>query len=520
MGNKLCGGDTTTSTSTADRNSRSRKSTETDTEIFGELIGTIRDQKWEDKYKVVKKLGAGITGAVYKVEHKTMEGKLFALKSVNLDKLDTAQLKELRNEVALLKKLDHPHIVRLYETFESDTTMDLVMELLEGGDLYDAYKGRKEEFTEKKICELIRQLVSAVSYCHKFDIIHRDIKPANVCFRTGERDSIVLIDFGIGKITPTSSMSLWGSRAKQTMCGTPVYVAPEILTGNYTEKVDVWAIGVLAHLYLVGRVPFQGRNQSETLKKVQQHTKLSFHASCWKSISAEAKDFIQQMLEPIPAKRLSASQALEHPWFTTNKTKIGAKRMSIIHHDVLKNINEYAKFSPVKKMAMMAVAHTLDGAQMKKLQLAFADIDVDNSGTLNREELMSLLKEQENLSTEDMENIFDSLDFDRTGKIHYGEFLAAAADTSGFLEKNSLRVAFDRLDKDKSGFISVENLKKIAGKVYSEEAITEFLKSADLKNNGVIDFDEFLVLMEPSKPSSSLDAVGAEDVAPEVEPSA
>ena len=107
---------------------------------------------------------------------------------------------------------------------------------------------------------------------------------------------------------------------------------------------------------------------------------------------------------------------------------------------------------------------------------------------------MTLLKEQENLSTEDMENIFDSLDFDRTGKIHYGEFLAAAADTSGFLEKNSLRVAFDRLDKDKSGFISVENLKKIAGKVYSEEAITEFLKSADLKNNGVIDFDEFLIV--------------------------
>ena len=124
MGN-LCG--STANTTTNGSTTVSRQSTvDVDKEIFGQLIGTIRDQRWEDNYKIVKKLGAGITGAVHVVEHKERKGQKYALKSVNLKKLDPAQLKELRNEVALLKKLDHPHIVRLYECYETDKSMDLI----------------------------------------------------------------------------------------------------------------------------------------------------------------------------------------------------------------------------------------------------------------------------------------------------------------------------------------------------------------------------------------------------------
>jgi len=471
-----------------------------DTKIFGELIGTKYGVDWRDEYTVIKKLGAGITGAVYKVEHKKMKGKLFAVKSVNLDKLDAMQLKELRNEVALLKKLDHPHIVRLYETYESEVTIDLVMELLEGGDLYDGFKKNPKQFTETKVATLIHQLLSAVNYVHSFGIIHRDIKPANVCFRDENYENIVLIDFGIGRLAPTKSR-FYTAREKLTMCGTPVYVAPEILTGVYSEKVDIWAIGILTHQYLVGKCPFDSRNQTRTLELIEAHKKLSFAHEKWLPFSDAAKSFIQSMLNPNHEDRPSAKAAMEHSWFQ----RIGKKNsgdVSIKHQDVLLNIQSFTRYSPIKKMAMMAVAHTLDGEQLDKLRNVFEELDTDNTGTLSKDEIESHFNRTDNINTTSMsakeiEEFFASLDFDKTGIIRYGEFLAAAMDASTFLKKNSLRVAFDRLDKDHSGAISVENLKAIAGKVYDEATIQAILKEGDVKANGVIDWEEFCELMGP-----------------------
>jgi len=473
-----------------------------DTKIFGELIGTKHGGDWRDEYTVIKKLGAGITGAVYKVEHKKMKGKMFAVKSVNLDKLDAMQLKELRNEVALLKKLDHPHIVRLYETYESEMTIDLVMELLEGGDLYDGFKKNPENFTETKVATLINQLLSAISYVHSFGIIHRDIKPANVCFRDESYENIVLIDFGIGRLAPTKSTNrFYTAREKLTMCGTPVYVAPEILTGVYTEKVDIWAVGILTHQYLVGNCPFESKSQNRTLELIERHKKLSFAHKKWLPISDAAKSFIQSMLNPNHEERPSAKAAMEHSWFQRiAKSKSGD--VSTRHEDVFLNIQSFARYSPIKKMAMMAVAHTLDGDQLDKLRNIFEELDTDNTGTLSKDEIEAHFNRTDNIdtksmSTEETEKFFASLDFDKTGIIRYGEFLAAAMDASSFLKKNSLRVAFDRLDKDQSGAISVENLKAIAGKVYDEATIQAILKGGDIKENGVIDWEEFCELMGP-----------------------
>ena len=152
-------------------------------------------------------------------------------------------------------------------------------------------------------------------------------------------------------------------------------------------------------------------------------------------------------------------------------------------------------------MAMMAVAQDLSGPQLEKLQHTFSEIDTNNLGTINQEEMLQALKGI--IPVKDAVNIFDGLDFDKTGKIRYGEFLAAAMDTNKVLEKNSLRVAFNKLDKDNSGFISVSNLIQIAGKVYGEDVISKSLKEFDIKANGVIDFEEFLALMDAKDVESS-----------------
>ena len=493
-------------TSDAEGNSKAHghTSVDEDKEIFGNLIGTVRDKRWEDNYIMKKKLGAGITGAVYVVERKDKPGQRYALKSVNLKKLDPAQLKELRNEVALLKKLDHPHIVRLYECYETDVSMDLILELMEGGDLHDAYYKTPDKFTEAKVCELICQLVSAVAYCHGLGITHRDIKPANICFSKGDFENVKLIDFGIGKLLSNTRGSFWGKREKQTMCGTVVYVAPEILTGKYDCLIDIWAIGILTYFYLSGRTPFQGATQNETMDNIERHKKLIFRGPKWRSISAEAKDFIQLLLTPNPKHRPQAEEVLKHPWFRKWLRKSGDEEhveAPELPSEVLHNISKYAKFSPLKKMAMMAVAQDLSGPQLEKLQQTFSEIDTNKLGTINQEEMLQALKGI--IPVKDAVNIFDGLDFDKTGKIRYGEFLAAAMDTNKVLEKNSLRVAFNKLDKDNSGFISVSNLIQIAGKVYGEDVISNSLKEFDIKANGVIDFEEFLALMDAKGVESS-----------------
>ena len=204
-------------------------------------------------------------------------------------------------------------------------------------------------------------------------------------------------------------------------------------------------------------------------------------------------------------KRPQAEDALQHPWFTKwlKERKSASNRLIDkddhlpIPPDVLRNISQYAKFSPLKKMALMAVAQDLNGPQLIQLQDTFEEIDTNNLGTIDQEEMLQALNGI--MSEEDAKNIFKGLDFDKTGKIRYGEFLAAAMDTSKVMEKNQLRVAFNKLDKDNSGSISVPNLIQIAGKVYGEDIIKANLKEFDIKENGVIDFEEFVALMEQKK---------------------
>ena len=201
------------------------------------------------------------------------------------------------------------------------------------------------------------------------------------------------------------------------------------------------------------------------MDNIERHKKLIFRGPKWRNISAEAKDFIQLLLTPNPKHRPQAEEVLKHPWFrkwlrkSNDQEHVEAPELP---SEVLHNISKYAKFSPLKKMAMMAVAQDLSGPQLEKLQQTFSEIDTNNLGTINQEEMLQALKGI--IPVKDAINIFDGLDFDKTGKIRYGEFLAAAMDTNKVLEKNSLRVAFNKLDKDNSGFISVSNLIQIAGK--------------------------------------------------------
>ena len=213
------------------------------------------DRDVNDIYETHKaeKLGEGLSGQVIKVYHKTTKVP-YAMKTLRLEKKHPkSSLAELKKEIAIMAELDHPNIVRLIETFYTEQAVFLIMELCEGGELFDHLLSRRaSSFGEKEACEIIRKIVAATRYLHDHNIVHRDLKLENVLFTGKEDDSeLKLCDFGL------SDHFKSGKHMHSTL-GTPYYIAPEVLKGDYDQKCDCWSIGVIAYMLLSGTPPFAG----------------------------------------------------------------------------------------------------------------------------------------------------------------------------------------------------------------------------------------------------------------------
>lgn len=227
-------------------------------------------------------------------------------------------METLKREVELLSQVDHPHIIKLYDVFEDDTNIHLVTELCTGGELYDRVVEKTQSpeghFSEYDAARIIRNILDAIAYCHNVkQIVHRDLKPENFLL-LNERDDapVKIIDFGLSKNATSGVMT--------SRVGTVYYVAPEVLTEDYTSKCDIWSIGVIAYVLLCGYPPFYAANERLTLKLVLEG-KVEFPPSSWEEISNEAKDFIKKLLERNPKRRPTASEALKDPWLQQEKVQ-------------------------------------------------------------------------------------------------------------------------------------------------------------------------------------------------------
>jgi calcium/calmodulin-dependent protein kinase I len=205
-----------------------------------------------------------------------------------------------------MASLDHPNIVRLFEIFDEDNILYLVMEIMKGGELFDRIV-EKESYTEKEACETIRPLVDAIRYCHDNGIIHRDLKPENLLYETTEETSIIKIsDFGLARFCE--------NELAFTAAGTPGYVAPELVEGKgYGKEVDYWSLGVILYVMLCGYPPFYDENNTVLFQKIL-NLDYEFASPYWDEISDSAKDLIKHILTRDPAERYDAEQILNHPW--------------------------------------------------------------------------------------------------------------------------------------------------------------------------------------------------------------
>lgn len=264
-----------------------------------------------NKYDLLEKLGSGTFAVVRRAVNKKNPNDEKALKIVSLKGLKSEEVKALENEVAILNAVEHIHVVHLYDSYQSNTTLYLLQDLLTGGELFDRIIEEKS-FSEAKAAKVILQVCSALVYLHNLNIVHRDLKPENLLLTTSADDyDVKIIDFGLAK---KSDLPM------DMPCGTPGYVAPEILKKRkYHKQVDVWSLGVITYILLCGFPPFV--DNGGDLKKLYKQIKAarySFPQKYWGKISKDAIDLIKGMLNPKPKKRLTANQVLQSSWIQGN----------------------------------------------------------------------------------------------------------------------------------------------------------------------------------------------------------
>jgi len=297
---------------------------------------------FKSQYQLLDEIGHGAFSSVKLGQHK-MTGEKYAVKCVTRKDLPKEDEVSLREEVAILRKVKHQNIIQLFDFFEEPDMFYLVTELMEGGELFDRIV-QKTFYNEKEARDLVMILLDAIFYCHEQGIVHRDLKPENLLLKSKEDDSTIKIaDFGFAKeISEHAGLS--------TQCGTPGYVAPEILEGKeYGTEVDMWSIGVITYILLGGYPPFYDEKQANLYRKIKKG-EYEFDPEYWDAVSSDAKDLISKMLVVNPAKRLTAAQALRHPWF------LGSEH-DLVSRNLERNLKELRKYNARRKLR--AAAHAV-----------------------------------------------------------------------------------------------------------------------------------------------------------------
>uniref|UniRef100_A0A7S3XSE4 non-specific serine/threonine protein kinase n=1 Tax=Heterosigma akashiwo TaxID=2829 RepID=A0A7S3XSE4_HETAK len=489
------------------------------------LMRARHDGDVSKHYENDRLLGEGSMGTIRAVKKKS-NGQMYALKTIQLSRISPAFLAELRNEIDLLRSLDHPNIIRPLEVFDTKRRINLILELCAGGDLYT-----RHPYTEEEACSIALQLTSAIAYCHANGVVHRDLKFENIMFASKSKEAkIKVIDFGL------SSKYAPGHVLKGSV-GTLYSMAPEVIEGASDEASDNWSIGVIAFMLLSSQMPFFGKDERTVIMKIQACA-YAFRGPRWKGVSEEAKDFVKRLIVKSKTERMRAADALNHTWLRAfsdardarelptpsasaasnssrkrleggggGEVKFGgpgdSSRDAI--SELVASMKQFGTYGKLRKAALMVVAHQCDADQLQALSAAFSRIDKANNGQISLEELKGALKECDNpLTDQDVDQLFKELDVDETGLIHYTEFVAATVEAMGHIEVERLEEAFDRLDADDTGYITVENLREILGADFDTETINAMIAEADFKQTGKIDLEEFKMLMTSGSTSTEL----------------
>ncbi|KAJ6363529.1 hypothetical protein OIU78_003661 [Salix suchowensis] len=326
-------------------------------------------------YELGEEVGRGHFGYTCSAKAKkgSLKGQNVAVKVIPKSQMTTAiAIEDVRREVKIFRALTgHKNLVQFYDAYEDEDNVYVVMELCEGGELLDRILSRGGKYSEEDAKIVMVQILSVVAYCHLQGVVHRDLKPENFLFTTKEDNSpLKAIDFGLSDyVKPDERLN--------DIVGSAYYVAPEVLHRSYGTEADMWSIGVITYILLCGSRPFWARTESGIFRAVLK-TDPSFDEAPWPSLSPEAIDFLKRLLNKDYRKRLTAAQALSHPWLAN-------------HHDikipldmiVYRLAKAYIYSSSLRKSALVALAKTLTAAQLAYLREQFTLLGPSKNGYIS-----------------------------------------------------------------------------------------------------------------------------------------
>ena len=378
----------------------------------------------------------------------------------------------------------------MFEVYQDHKRYFIITELWTGGELFDQII-KRPHYSERDAAIVMKQVLSAVSYWHNLNIVHRDLKPENLLLDSDSAGATIkVIDFGTSqKYDPEKKMN-------QTY-GTPYYIAPEILAGEYNEKWDVWSWGVILYILLSGRPPFDGQTDDEILENVAKGI-YKTDSPAWKNVSSEGLDLVQKMLKFDPDKRISASQAVKHEWIK-NLTE-GINVDETLATGALMNLKEFrAERKLQQAVCTFMVSQMASKEEMEQLQKAFSSLDKDSDGKLSKEELLIGFTEIMGAAAaeEEVQRIMRLVDIDKNGSIDYSEFVMATLNKKNLLSDERLEAAFKIFDKDNNGYIDIEEIRNVLGKGKNldDRVWEELINEVDINGDGEVSYKEFKKMM-------------------------
>jgi calcium-dependent protein kinase len=443
----------------------------------------------------------------------------YAIKCIDKSFLSGMFAKELQNEIDVLRQLDHPNIVRIYETYEDRSYMYLVMEYCTLGDLTKRFP-----YTEEEVKVIVRQLLSAIIYCHQHKVVHRDLKLENIVWASPR--TIKLIDFGYAQKYTSATRRDYEMKLD---VGTKHTQSPQVLTGEkYSERTDEWGVGVITYMLLTGgKLPYDATSNADIRHEIKLNKHVSFDwDKSGDDISQEGKDFVQSLLEYDEDRRTTAEEALRSPWlFQSINDDNGTQQQQAspsdadVDDEVVLVVDDAllssAQEPKLKRLSKLIIAHDIPEHQIEDLRDIFVTkFDTTKDGTISLEEFKSTILEH-NSNMDDvskLEYIFSELDLNNNGTISYTDFLAATIEShnGAVINEELIEDAFDKLTMGpnrttiepddiqavllKSSSCSKNDPNNTKSSDVSEEA--KYILEEVNPENGTVDYETFAAMFE------------------------